>query len=180
MAQQPCRAREGAGACTRVSVCLCVFVCGARAGLGPAESPHPLPGAAGSGRAAPIYARPPQPHAQVAVRPGRGRVRILSGCRTKAAVRVLEPSCSAGAWPTVRLALSSHAKFLSLECLLFYLPLCSGRRRAAPREEGLKNTGACSAVAALPALVGVRCPSAGTAAPRPARADARREREEGG
>lgn len=159
MAQQPRRDGEGAAACTRVSVCLCVCArvtvrgaggrwgrvpraAGQRTRLcpllpgrrhpvpgrsGPAESPHPLPGAAGQHQVAP---RPPQPHAQVTVRPGQRRFapspvqnKSSRACAGALLGRRLAPA---------RLAPSPHAKFLSSECL-FYLPLCSGRRRAAPR-----------------------------------------------
>lgn len=122
-----------------LSVCLCARVSVRGTGGPPprGEPASPARSAAGQHQVAP---RPPQPHAQVAVRPGRGRVRILSDCRTKAAVSVLE-LCSAGAWPTARLAPSPHANFLSSECSLFYLPLSSGRRRAAPRGEGLEEHG---------------------------------------
>lgn len=167
----------------RVPACLCVCVC-LCAGHGRASAPRrariPCPARRGAAGQHQFTPGPRSRTHKLRCGPGGEGFASSPAAEQKPAVRVLEPSCSAGAWPTVRLALSSHAKFLSLECLLFYLPLCSGRRRAAPREEGLKNTGACSAVAALPALVGVRCPSAGTAAPRSARADARREREEGG
>lgn len=143
MARQPHRDGEGAGAVPAcLSVCQSVCVQRERAGPGPAGSRIPCPGSA-------------EWH-KLRCGPGGEGFAFSAAAEQK-------QRCSAGARPTAPLVPSPHAKFLSSECLLFYLPLCCGPPpSSAERGRSEKHGGSFSC--------GCAAPAAGTAAPRPARA----------